>query len=83
MAEKSKSPNAGKEVGRLKTGWGKGKRAVEIEVIMRVSDEPVPMEQVRAQFAKLISPVLRDLLEKDTKEKAERDKANTESGLRE
>ena len=51
-----KSPNAGKEIGRFSTVWGKGKRTLTVNVILKYSDNSVPMEQVTAEFAKILMP---------------------------
>ena len=66
-----KSPNAGKEIGRFTTVWGKGKRALKVNVILKYSDNPVPMEQVTAEFAKIIAPAFREWIRKE-EEKAQK-----------
>ena len=64
------SRNAGKEIGRFTTVWGKGKRAKEIEVVLTISDDPVPMEQVTRGYAKIMAPVFLELIAKDREAEA-------------
>ena len=51
-----KPSNAGKVLGHFEHEWGKGKRTIDVE--LRVSDNPVSMDQVRNDFAKIIAPIL-------------------------
>ena len=66
-SRRTKSPNAGKEIGRFKTVMGKGKRACEWEVIIKVADDPVPMEQVAKEFARIVAPLVRERLLQQSK----------------
>lgn len=56
---RTQSPNAGKELGRFKTVWGKGKRALEWEIVMKVADDPAPKEQVADEFARIVARLVR------------------------
>ena len=67
ISKRKKSPGAGKEIGRFKTVMGKGKRACEWEVIIKVADDPVPMEQVAEEFARIVAPLIRERLMKESK----------------
>ena len=67
LSKRKKSPGAGKEIGRFKTVMGKGKRACEWEVITKVADDPVPMEQVAEEFARIVAPLIRERLLQESK----------------
>jgi hypothetical protein len=68
--KKQKSPNTSKEIGRFTPTWDKGKRAKGIEVVITISDDPVSMEQVTREYAKIMAPVFLELMAKDREAEA-------------
>lgn len=70
LAEKIKHARPGEEIGRVKWKMGKGKRAVKVDVVLRICDDPVPMEEMYAELAKVLAPAIEKRMNEILEEKA-------------
>lgn len=55
----------GEEFARLKWIYGKGKRKMNWTIILKKSENPVPMEEIAKEFARIIAPGFYEYLEKN------------------